>query len=159
MKVIANLSVSAPTNLTVCGNFTFLMAMWSEGGCKCMWTLFLWHVCVADRPGWTLWSIDSVPGGLSRPQICILGFSPCPEGVLLQAEGGSKLISPPSTWPLSHWLTLLAAANLSTNGRRESAKRGVACAGWCVARGSSTKLLEGNLLLVCTEWCTHSGRT
>ena len=31
MKVIANLSVSAPTNLTVCGNFTFLMAMWSEG--------------------------------------------------------------------------------------------------------------------------------
>ena len=81
MKVIANLSVSAPTNLTVCGNFTFLMAMWSEGGCKCMWTLFLWHVCVADRPGWTLWSIDSVPGCSSRPQICILGFIPCPEGV------------------------------------------------------------------------------
>ena len=95
MKVIENLSVSAPTNLTVCGNFTFLMAMWSEGGCKCVWTLFLWHVCVADRPGWTLWSIDSVPGCSSRPQICILGFIPCPEGVL-QAEGGSKLISLPA---------------------------------------------------------------
>ena len=79
MKVIASLSVSAPTNLTVCGNFTFLMAMWSErwdasvcGGHSC--GMYVWQARLDP-----VWSIDSVPGGSSRPHICIVGFIRCLE--------------------------------------------------------------------------------
>ena len=79
MKAIASLSVSAPTNLTVCGNFTFLMAMWSErwdasvcGGHSC--GMYVWQARLDP-----VWSIDSVPGGSSRPHICIVGFIRCLE--------------------------------------------------------------------------------
>ena len=88
MKVIANLSVSAPTNLTVCGTFTFLMAMWS--GEMRVYVDAILVACMCGSQGWTLWSIDSVPGGRSPPHICIAGFIRCLVELSVLADRGSS---------------------------------------------------------------------
>ena len=100
-----------------------------------MWTLFLWHVCVADEGGPCGQLIQFLAAGVHHT------FASQDLFVALQRTNSQKqriedqAYLPASTCPLSDWLSQLAAAKLSTNERREPVKRGVACAGWCVARG------------------------